>query len=191
MSSSCRLVIAVSGTPGSGKSTLARRLSEYFGLRLVSSGAMFRSLAAQRGLSLSEFSKIAEVDPSIDRLIDETALAEASKGCVVVDAHIAGWILKDLAHLRIYLTAPADIRARRIAERDGKNFEDALQELITREESESRRFNRYYGIDTKDLSVFDLIISTARFNADEVFEISRRAVELLISAEIRARNAQT
>ncbi|MEM0105638.1 MAG: AAA family ATPase [Zestosphaera sp.] len=184
MSSSCKLVIAVSGAPGSGKSTLARRLSEHFGLRLTSSGAMFRSLASQKGLSLSEFSKIAEVDPSIDRLVDEAAIVEASKGCVVIDAHIAGWILKDLAHLRIYLTAPVDVRARRIAERDSKNYEEALHELITREESEARRFSRYYGIDIKDLSVFDLIINTARFNADEVFEISRKAVELITGGKI-------
>lgn len=178
----CSVVITVSGMPGSGKSTLARRLSEYFSLRLVSAGGMFRSLATQKGLTLSELSRIAEADPLIDRRIDEMTVEEANKGCVVIDAHIAGWILKDLALLRIYLVAPTDVRVRRIAERDGKSYEEAFQEVKTREESESRRFKRYYGIDISDLSVFDLIINTARFNADEVFEISKKAVNIVIKA---------
>ncbi len=178
----CSVVIAVSGMPGSGKSTLARRLSEYFGLRLVSAGRMFRSLADQKGLTLSELTRVAEADPSIDRMVDGMTVEEASKGCVVVDAHIAGWILKDLALLKIYLAAPADVRVRRIAERDGKSYEEAFQEVKTREESECRRFKRYYGIDINDLSVFDLVINTAKFNADEAFEISKEAVNIAIKA---------
>lgn len=164
--------------PGSGKSTLARRIAEWLGLRLVSAGGLFRSLAAQRGLTLSELSRIAEEDPSIDRVIDEMSLSEASRGCVVIDAHIAGWILKGVAHFRIYLVAPEDVRAKRIAERDGKSYEEALSELRVREESEWRRFKTYYNIDIKDLSGFDLVINTASFNADEVFEISKKAIEL-------------
>lgn len=174
----CGLVIAVSGMPGSGKSTLARKIAEWLGLRAVSAGSLFRSLAAQKGLTLSELSRIAEEDPSIDKMIDEMSLKEASKGCVVVDAHIAGWILKNVAHFRIYLTAPEDVRAERIAERDNKNYEDALRELRLREESEKRRFKTYYNIDIKDLSNFDLVINTASFNAEEVFEISKKAIEL-------------
>lgn len=174
----CKLVVVVSGMPGSGKSTLAKRIAEWLGLRIVSAGSLFRSLATQKGLTLSELSRLAEEDPSIDRMIDEMSLNEASKGCVVIDAHIAGWILKDIAHVRIYLTAPEDLRAKRIAERDGKSYEDALRELRLREESEKKRFRTYYGINVEDLSSFDLVINTASFNAEEVFEISKRVIEL-------------
>ncbi|MGC8974795.1 MAG: (d)CMP kinase [Thermoprotei archaeon] len=174
----CKLVVAVSGMPGSGKSTLAKKIAEWLGLRMVSAGSLFRNLANQKGLTLSELSRLAEEDSSIDKMIDEMSLNEASKGCVVIDAHIAGWILKDIAHMRIYLTAPEDLRARRIAERDNKSYEDALKELQLREESEKKRFKTYYGIDIKDLSNFDLVINTASFNAEEVFEISKKAIEL-------------
>jgi len=177
-SCSCKLVIAVSGMPGSGKSTLARKIAEWLGLRLVSAGSLFRDLAARKGLTLSELSRLAEEDPSIDKMIDEMSLNEASKGCVVVDAHIAGWILKNVAHVRIYLTAPEEVRARRIAERDNKSYEDALRELRLREESEGRRFKIYYNIDIKDLGDFDLVINTSSFNAEEVFEIAKKAIEL-------------
>ncbi|MEM3141651.1 MAG: AAA family ATPase [Zestosphaera sp.] len=175
---SCKLVVAVSGMPGSGKSTLAKKIAEWLGLRMVSAGSLFRSLATQKGLTLSELSRIAEEDPSIDKMIDEMSLSEASKGCVVIDAHIAGWILKNVAHFRIYLTAPEDVRAKSIAERDGKSYEDALRELRMREESERRRFKTYYDIDIRDLRSFDLVINTASFNAEEVFEISKKAIEL-------------
>ncbi|MEO3992875.1 MAG: AAA family ATPase [Desulfurococcaceae archaeon TW002] len=173
----CGLVVTVSGMPGSGKSTLARKIAEWLGLRMVSAGGLFRSLAAQKGVTLSELSRIAEEDPSIDKIVDGMSLSEASKGCVVIDAHIAGWLLKDMAHVRIYLVAPEDVRARRIAERDKKSYEEALRELRLREESEQKRFKTYYNIDIKDLSSFDLVINTASFNAEEAFEISKKAIE--------------
>ena len=79
------LVIAVSGKPGSGKSTLARALAERFGLRYVSLGMIFRRLASERGMTLEEFSRLAEEDRSIDRLIDTISRQEGERGCVVVD----------------------------------------------------------------------------------------------------------
>lgn len=175
---SCKLVVTVSGMPGSGKSTLAKKIAEWLGLRVVSAGSLFRSLAAQKGLTLSDLSRLAEEDSSIDKMIDEMSLSEASKGCVVIDAHIAGWILKGVAHVRIFLVAPEDVRARRISERDNKSFEDALRELRLREESERKRFKTYYNIDIRDLSDFDLVINTASFSADEVFEITKKAIRL-------------
>ncbi len=183
MSEACSegLVIAVSGGPGSGKSTLARRLANALGLRYVSSGQLFRELARERGFTLEEFSRIAELDPSIDLMIDSRAREEGKKGCVVVDAHIAAWVLEGIAHLKIGVIAPMEVRARRIAERDGKAFEDALREVRIREESEFKRFLNYYGINVRDLSVFDLIINTEKFNADEVLEIALTASKLVLS----------
>ena len=58
--------ITVSGLPGSGTTTLSRLLAEYYELELVSSGEIFRRMAKERGMSLSEFGALAEKDPSID-----------------------------------------------------------------------------------------------------------------------------
>ncbi len=174
----CRegVAIAVSGLPGSGKSTLARLLAEKLGLRYVSSGMLFRKLAKERGMNLLEFSKLAERDYSIDRMIDDLALAEGKKGCVVVDGHIAGWVLKDVALTKIYLYAPQDVRASRIANRDGKGFDEALAEVRAREESEARRFKAIYGIDVRNIEVFDIAINTSSYGIEETLELALEAV---------------
>jgi len=172
-----KIVIAVSGPPGSGKSTLAKLLAKELRLRYVSSGALFRRLAKERGMSLLEFTKLAEKDYSIDRMIDNEARKEALKGCVVVDGHIAGWILRDLAQVKVYLYAPKEVRASRIAMRDGKVFDEALREVEERERSESKRFKEIYGIDINDLTVFDICINTATYGIEETLRITVEAVK--------------
>ena len=182
-----KFVIAVSGLPGSGKSTLAKLLAKELRLRYVSSGALFRRLAKERGMTLLEFTKLAEKDYSIDRMIDNEARKEAKKGCVVVDGHIAGWILKDLAHVKVYLYAPREVRVSRIAARDGKSLEDALKEVIERDRSESKRFKEIYGIDVNDLTVFDICINTATFGIEETLRITLEAVREVARKKLKDR----
>lgn len=179
------LVIAVSGKPGSGKSTLAKALAELFGLRYVSLGMIFRRLARERGMTLEEFSRLAERDKSIDNLIDTISKQEGERGCVVVDGHISAWILKDVAHVRILVYAPAEVRATRIAQRDGKNVEEALRELKIRDDSEAKRYKKYYGIDLDDVKAFDLAINTATFGKGEMIELASKAVRLVLEKIVK------
>jgi cytidylate kinase len=171
------VVIVVSGPPGSGKTTQARRIAEYYSLRYYSAGMIFREIARERGLSLEELSIVAARDPSIDLEIDRRSFEEALKGDVVLDGHLTAWIVHDIADIRIYVTAPLSIRIKRIAERDNIDFYRAMRETIIREHTQRLRFMKYYGIDTDDLSIFDLIIDTRRLNVDETFHIIREFIE--------------
>ena len=72
------MIITVSGPPGSGKSTLSKTIVDHFGLTLISSGDVFRTMAEEVGVSLEEFGKIAESDPDIDKEIDRRQM-ELSK----------------------------------------------------------------------------------------------------------------
>lgn len=175
------LVIAVSGRPGSGKTTLAKSLADSLGLRYVSSGGIFRRMAERLGVSLIEMSKIAEEDYNVDRAIDNEARNEALKGGVVVDGHIAAWILRDIAHVKISVIAPLEVRVRRIAMRDSLSFEEALRIIKSIEESEDRRFKALYGLDLNDNTVFDIIINTHTFTPEECLNISLTAVSKVLN----------
>ena len=176
-----RLVIAVSGKPGSGKTTHAKYLAERFNLRYVSSGALFRRIAKERGLSLLELHKLAEEDSSIDLEVDRRAEEEARKGGAVIEGHLAVWVLGDSADLKFLFTAPLEVRARRLAARDGKSLDEALAEIRVREESNRRRALRYYGLDIDDYSVADLVLNTAKLDVEGV----KRVVEVFVEEYLR------
>ena len=174
-------VITLGGLHGTGKSSVADRIAKKFGLRRVSAGMIFRKLAKERGYTLEEYNEVAEVDPEIDRLMDNTLRDEAQKGNVVLDGQLAAWMAGENADYRILLTAPLEVRVRRIAERDEISFEEAKQETMAREASEKERYFSFYGIDTADLSVYDLIINTDKYDLDGVVKVVTVAIDTFLS----------
>jgi len=174
-------VIAVSGPPGSGKTTYARRLAEELGLGYHSAGLIFRELAREKGMSLEELSRLAEADPTIDLEIDRRTLHLGLQGNMVIDGHLVAWILKDVADVRIYITAPLHVRVRRIALRERRGEKEVLRETLVREWSNKKRFKEYYGIDVTDTSLFDLVIDTSRLSVDEAYNIIHAFVSTVLS----------
>ncbi len=174
------LVIAISGKPGAGKTTYAKEIANYFNLRYVSSGTLFRKLAEEKGVSFLELHKIAERDFEIDKAIDRKALEEARRGNVVVDGHLAGWVLRDVADIKIFFTAPLEVRANRVAVRDNVPYEVALNELKAREESNKLRAKVIYGFDLDDLSIFDVIFNTTRLSKEVISETLKTLISKFI-----------
>lgn len=164
-------VIVVSGAPGSGKSTYARRLSRDLGLRYFTSGQVFREKARKLGVTLEELSRMAERDPRIDVEIDMAVLEEARRGGVVIDSHLAGWVLSGVADVSILVKAHPTVRVSRVAEREGRSVEEAALETLERESSQWARFHAYYGYDILDYSPFDLVVDTGTLSPDEVYQV--------------------
>jgi cytidylate kinase len=177
------VVIAISGLHGAGKTTAALALVTKFNLKYICAGAVFRQLAEERGMTLDEFSRYTERHPNIDRKIDQRTAAAAKGKNVLIDARLAGWMAKR-ADLKILLTAPLEVRVRRIARRERREYGDALSETRKRELSEAKRFKRFYCIDVNDHSPFDLVLNTQHFNARE----TARILELAVRQFIRRRS---
>jgi cytidylate kinase len=156
------LLVTISGLPGSGTSTVARSVAAALGVERLDGGAVFRALAAERGLSLADFGTLAERDPAIDIELDARLAARAAAGDVVLESRLAGWIAtnEDLAALRVWIACDEVERARRVAERDHQGLDVALGTNRAREASEAARYLGYYGIDLADLSIYDLVVDS-------------------------------
>ncbi|PSP99295.1 cytidylate kinase [Halobacteriales archaeon QS_4_70_19] len=172
------MLITISGPAGSGKSTAAAGLAEALGYDHVSGGDIFRALADDRSVTPLELNRAAEEDDSIDRDLDrrlrETA---AERDHLVLESRLAGWMAGEHADFRIWLSAPLEIRAERIAEREDKSVERAREETRARAASEASRYREYYGIDIEELSIYDLVLNTSRLDPDGVVEALRAVVE--------------
>ena len=166
-----RLVITVSGPHGTGKSTYARALADALHLRYISAGELFRELARKQNLSLGAMSGRAAEDPAIDHMLEERTKNEAKKGNVVIDAQLAAWVAKDLADAKVLLTASDNVRFKRIADRDHVTFEEARKQTEYRESVQQSRYQKYYGIDVTDLSIYDVRIDTSLHPIEETKRI--------------------
>ena len=173
-------VITISGLHGTGKSSVADIVAKRFGLKRVSAGVIFRELAKKRGLTLEEFSIVAEDDESIDRELDALLKTTAMKGNVLLDGQLAGWMAGDYASFKILLTASVDARVKRIAERDEVSLEHARRETLNREVSEKERYLELYGVDISDQSIYDLVLNTEKYDLQGVIKVLTTAIETFL-----------
>ncbi len=162
------MIVALSGLHGTGKSTVGKLVADSLHLKFYSTGMAFRELAKEMDMSLEEFTHYVEANPSIDEQLDAKIIEIAKKGDVLIESQLSGYILKDIADVKILLTAPLEIRIERIAKRDGVSIEKSRNETLLREASEHERFKKLYNIDLNDKSVFDLIIDTSSLTIEQV-----------------------
>jgi cytidylate kinase len=172
------MLITISGAPGTGTSTLARSLSAELKLRWVNSGDLFRKIAAEKNISVKDMNRLAEKGPEVDYLIDDAQKSLAKEGGGVFEGRLSGHLLQ--TDLKVLLKTDLRCRAERIAKRESKLVEDAMQETRIREESEARRYKMYYNIDINDISVYDLVVDTGKF--DEAGTLA------IVLAAVRARS---
>ena len=172
------MLITVSGPAGSGKSTLAQSLADALDYDHVSGGDIFRTLADERELTPLELNRAAEEDDQIDRDLDRRLRdIAAERDDLVLESRLAGWMAGDYADIKLWLTAPLDVRADRIAQRENKPFDQARTETEERSHSEATRYQEYYDIDFSDRSIYDLSINTARWDPQGTLSIALHAVD--------------
>ena len=173
--------IAISGKSGCGNTTVSTLVAERLGYPLIN--FTFRNLASERGVDFWEFCRMAEHDDAIDRELDnrQVKMALEQPNCVL-GSRLAIWMLKE-ADVKIYLTASSEERASRILKREGGTFEQRLEETLRRDENDTARYKRIYGIDNTDPSVADLVIQTDELESDEVAQMILERVKQLSSPQ--------
>ncbi|HTY91116.1 MAG TPA: AAA family ATPase [Methanocella sp.] len=170
------MIVTLSGLPGSGKTSVARELIDRYGFTMISAGEQFRRLAQERGMTLEEFGALAQKESSIDIAIDRRQKELAQKcDMALVEGRLAGHTIE--ADLKIWLKTTPQVRARRVAKREGISIEKALADNEARELVESTRYKKFYNIDQHDWSCYDLIIDTRLWDAKGVADIISMAID--------------
>jgi len=175
--------ITVSGLPGSGTSTISKLLAEYYEIELISSGEVFRRIAKEKGVSLVEFGVMAEKDPSIDLAIDKNQRdIIRSQDNLILESRLAGHMASGVPNvLKIWIKAPLSVRVKRIQRREkSESFDEEYRKTILREKSEALRYLNYYNIDIGDLSVYDIVIDSEKWNQYQILDILRVAIDSLV-----------
>ncbi|WP_409199536.1 (d)CMP kinase [Methanobrevibacter sp. DSM 116169] len=164
------MIITIGGLAGSGTTTAAEVLSKKLDIPYVSTGSIFREMAKENGMSVIEFSKYAENNTDIDIEIDkkQAELAENSEN-LIIEGRLSAYFVN--ADLKIWLTAPFDVRAKRICNRESKSEEVAIREIKIREDSEALRYLDIHNININNLDIYDILINTNRFVPESIAEI--------------------
>jgi CMP/dCMP kinase len=164
-------LVAVAGLPGTGTTTLCRLLSARIGQPHVYAGQLFRDMAKEHGMSVTEFGDYAEAHPEVDTELDKRMIEVARKGGVVLEGRMVAWHIRQ-AHapaLKVLLEAPEEVRARRVADREGaKDWRAVLTENRHREASEAKRYREIYGFDPNDPRHYDVVIDSSTRTPDEI-----------------------
>ena len=156
--------ISLAGDLGSGKSTVSKILIDVLGAEYYSTGAIVRSVAEKRGMTVVELNKYMETHPELDNEIDAgiAALTDDPRR-LIIDSRMAWHFTKGT--FKIYLSTDIETSALRImsANRQGEHaasLEGTINDTRARRESEKKRYFEQYGVDIKDLSNYDLIVDT-------------------------------
>ncbi len=164
--------ISLAGDLGSGKSTVSDILISALGAEYYSTGAIVRSIAEARGMTVVELNKYMETHPEIDHEIDDglRALGSIDK-FLIIDSRMAWYFTPDT--FKVYLSCDLETSAARImaAKRQGEHsasFEEMVAGTKARRESEKKRYMEQYGQNIKDLMNYSLIVDTSHATPSEV-----------------------
>jgi predicted cytidylate kinase len=167
--------VVLNGDLGSGKSTVSSMLAERLGVRRVSVGDLYRSLAAQLGMTAVEINLHAQLDDKIDHWVDQLQRDIAASGeQLVVDSRLAWHFFADA--LKVHFIAEPTVAACRVLGRPANTVEsyadvpEARQRLAMRSDSERQRFLTRYNVDKARLRNYDLICDSTRATPEQIVD---------------------
>jgi CMP/dCMP kinase len=169
------MIITLNGKSGSGKSSVAKELARRLGYKMYSAGEFWRKCAAEKGMDLSEFNKLAEKDTSFDKKADD-ALKKLGKteDNLVVESRLGFLFIPK--SIKIFLDASDLVRAKRTtesgrAQESSKDLDDALRKLRARDAGDRKRYLSLYKTDLFDKKHYDLVIDTSNNTVEQTTDM--------------------
>ena len=163
-------IITIAGSLGSGKSSTAKLVASELEYRHFSSGDLFRAIAAERGLTITQINQQAELEHEIDHAVDKKLQDMASESDLVIDSRMAfNWMPNSF---KVFLSLDPHIAAERIYKQiqesgrvseNADSVETVYTGIVERRASEQKRYHNLYNIDVLDLTPFDLVIDTSKY----------------------------
>ncbi len=162
--------IVVSGDPGSGKTTFVELLSAEYGKKVYSVGEYWRKKYKEehpRGdITFEEYWRSRSDSDQLEANINLKHYALLG---YIVDTRYAS-IFDKREYLIIYLHAPLEVRAVRLATRpeySGKTIKEIEAILAARQEDEVAVGKRLFGVDYRDHNFYNLILNSCLLTPEE------------------------
>lgn len=167
-------IISISGDLASGKGTVSNILIEKLNYEVYRNGNYFRQLAKEKGMDVTSFGKYVENHLEIDRQIENSASEYAkTHDNFIIDARLGWYAVPE--SFKVYLKVDIDIAAKRAFldknRKDTESFntiEEQKEDMITRHNSENKRYLELYGVDRDNMSNYDLVIDTSNLTPKQV-----------------------
>ena len=100
----------------------------------------------------------------------------SAKGGIVILGRGSQMILVDLPRaLHVLCIAPQELRAQRLAQRDGIGLEEAMRRTSESDRAQSAFYRKFWKVDMEDPKLYDLTIQTARLPYETAAELVAQA----------------
>jgi CMP/dCMP kinase len=187
------MIITLSGIPGSGKSTIGKALSKKLKFKYYSMGMIRRDIAKKKGLTLEQYNKLGETNPSTDTSVDEYQVKLAKKeDNIILEGRTSFYFVPQ--SVKLFIDISINEAAKRILkdlkdkkknklrnEGNAKNIKEMKQLILKRISSDKKRYNKYYKIkNAYDKKQFDIIINTTNLSKKEALSLTIKKIDLFL-----------
>jgi len=185
-------LFVIGGPGGSGSSTIAKMLAEYFKLRRVYGGGIFRKLLEERGYINNDrafFQQNESLLLEIDKKVDEFLFEEAERPNVLIESKNFAALAKkhDIpCTVKIWIEASLHERTLRAMSKYGIPFNwrniftyfRMRFDLTKRYKIDFRRYYDIQGINYSDPTEYnDIVIDSSHLSEDETFDLILKYIQ--------------